>query len=263
MGWDNGRTSTLAGQSFWNFGDVLDVDGLENGFSMGAAFYSSTADPILGVDMKNITNVNDWDFAKADPSDPVPNGNTPFWGQATSNIAEVTPGVGIGFVWEFWRDPSGAHQDRGLGIIKVVNGPMVPIATRTGPLVAGPEVINVGWMTILNAEGYIYTYSNGGATGIVVGRAKLADAFDATKYEFLKVDGTWSIGIPLLSDMSYGVQGAIHSDGQGSIMYNSYFKKYMLFTNAYEQFMNFYASDTPYGPWSAGECSSRSGLVQC
>lgn len=210
---------------------------------------------MLRVDMKNITNVSGHDFATPWEGDekPDPNGPTPFWGMDTSNIAEVEDGVGVGFVWEIWRNVLGTAVNRGAGMIRVILGEEQPVANRTGPLVTGPDGLQVGLMTVLNAEGYIYTYSNGGTspTGMVCGRAKLADAFDATKYEFQKTDGSWVLGIPSANDTSYGMQGPIHSDGQGSIMWNNYFKKYMLFVCAFGNDMNFYTSDTPYGPWSA------------
>ncbi|KAL5325306.1 hypothetical protein ACEPPN_006431 [Leptodophora sp. 'Broadleaf-Isolate-01'] len=244
--WDKGRTSVLSGTSFWNFGDVLAKDGLKDGFSMGAAFYSTKAN-ILQVDTKDIKNVNGWDFAKAHSSDPPPQGNTPFWGMDTSNVAEVSPGVGVGFVWEIWRAVTGEY---GAGMIKVTLGSNVPLANRNGPLITGADGIQVGIMTILNAEGYIYTYTNGGPSGLIIGRSKLQNAFDATKYEFLQTNGNWVTGIPKSNDMSYGVQGNVHSDGQGSIVYSNYFRKYMLFTGAYGYYMNYYTSDTPYGPWS-------------
>ena len=218
---------------------------------MGAAYYADPSN-MLRVDMKNITNVYGKDFAQPYAGDPAPDpkGPTPFWGMDTSNVAEVTPGVGIGFVWEIWRSPEGPYEDRGSGIIRVTLGEVQPIADRTGPLITGPDGLQVGLMTIMIAEGYLYTYSNGGPTGIIIGRVAVADAFDATKYEFLKTDGTWVQGIPKSTDMSYGIQGKIHSDGQGSIMWSNYFKKYLLFTCAFGQVMNFYTSDTPYGPWS-------------
>jgi len=50
--------------------------------------------------------------------------------------------------------------------------------------------------------------------------------------------------------MSYGVSGTVASNGQGSIMYSNYFKKYILFTGTMGWNMNFHTSDTPYGPWS-------------
>jgi hypothetical protein len=37
LGWDNGRTSVLNRVPFWNFGDVLSLDGLADGFSTGPA----------------------------------------------------------------------------------------------------------------------------------------------------------------------------------------------------------------------------------
>ncbi|KAF8852570.1 hypothetical protein BDZ45DRAFT_749457 [Acephala macrosclerotiorum] len=251
MGWDNGRTSVLDNTLFWNFGDVLSLDGLQDGFSTGPAFYG-TPDDMLRVDMKNITNVLDLIFAEPAPSDPVPQQPTPFWGLSTSNVAEISPGVGIGFVWEVWRDTTGTRVDRGLGIFRATLGDELPIANRTGPLVTGPDAIEVGIMTVMNAEGYIYTYTNGGPTGIIVGRALVADAFDINAYEFLRLDNLWIKGVPnkLEASLEYGVQGIVHSDGQGSIMWSNYFEKYILFTSSYGSTMMFSASDTPYGPWT-------------
>lgn len=209
---------------------------------------------MLRVDMKNITLISGVDFAKPYSGDPAPdpNGPTPFWGMDTSNVAEVEPGVGVGFIWEIWRSVDGKEEDRGCGMIKVSLEEEMPVANRTGPLITGPDGLQVGLMTVMNAEGYIYTYSNGGTspTGMVCGRAKLADAFDATKYEFQKTDGSWVEGIPKANDTNYSMQGPIHSDGQGSIMWNSYFQKYMLFVGTFGNDMNFYMSDTPYGPGS-------------
>lgn len=129
--WDKGRTSVLSGTSFWNFGDVLAKDGLKDGFSMGAAFYSTKAN-ILQVDTKDIKNVNGWDFAKAHSSDPPPQGNTPFWGMDTSNVAEVSPGVGVGFVVRTELDPllqclekdllsKNSFDEKGLESLRIFN----------------------------------------------------------------------------------------------------------------------------------------------
>jgi hypothetical protein len=258
LGWDKGRTSTLSSTTFWNFGDVLAVAGftLSTGFADGAAFYATPSD-ILRVDMKNTTNVGGKEFAKPWPGDPAPdpNGATPSWGMGTSNIVEVEKGVGVGFVWEIWRSVDGPQVDRGGGMTRVRLGEEMPIANRTGPLIAGPDELQVGLMTIMKAKGYIYTYSQGGSspTGLVCGRAKIADAFNASAYEFQKTNGSWVRGIPKANDTSYGMVregGEIHSDGAGSIMWSNYFHKYMLFVCAFGNDMNFYTSDTPYGPWS-------------
>jgi hypothetical protein len=166
-------------------------------------------------------------------------------------VAEVSHGVGIGFVWEIWRDTTNLTSKRGLGMYRASLGAELPYANRTGPLIAGPEALPVGIMTVFNAEGYIYTYTNKNGSGIVVGRAKVANAFEADAYEFLKLDGTWVTGIPSYADAeeNYGVQGDVHSDGQGSIMFSNYFEQYMLFTGSYGSAMMFYTSDTLYGPW--------------
>lgn len=106
-------------------------------------------------------------------------------------------------------------------------------------------------MTVFAAEGYIYTYTNKDGTGIVVGRAKTESAFEPDAYEFRKLDGTWVTGIPSLAtaEAEYGVEGDVHSDGQGSMVYSNYFGQYLLFTGSYGATMMFYASDTPYGPF--------------
>jgi len=265
LGWDNGRTSILNNTVFWNFGDILSLDGFsfDTGFSTGCAFYATPGE-MLRVDMKDIKNVYQQDFAKPFPGDekPVPKGPTPFWGIGTSNIEEVSPGIGVGYIWQVHRNPNGKFVDKGNGIIRATLGEKMPIAERTGPLVTGPGAIQLGQMCILKAEGYIYTYSNGGAggkSGLVIGRAKIAEAFNPSAHEFLKTDGSWVKGIPRLDDTSYGIPGktyvgtgskGIHSNGPGSIFFSNYFKKYIIFVCAYGNDINFHTSDTPYGPWS-------------
>lgn len=50
LGWDKGRTSSIDGRVFWNFGDCLSIDGIDGGpnagFSMGAAFYADVREPL-------------------------------------------------------------------------------------------------------------------------------------------------------------------------------------------------------------------------
>jgi hypothetical protein len=226
------------------------------GFSDTAAFYATPND-ILRVDMKNITNVLNHQFGKPWPGDeaPDPKSATPDWGIGTSNVVEVEDGIGIAWVWEAWRDKNGVYVERGAGIMKVSLGVLMPVGNRIGPLVSGPSSLQVGMMTILKADGYVYVYSQGGSspTGVVVGRAKLSSAFSASAYEFQKTDGAWVYGIPLANDTSYGMSrkgGFIHSDGMGSVMWSNYFRKYFMFVCAYGNDMNFYTSDRPYGPWS-------------
>ncbi|CZS91454.1 uncharacterized protein RCO7_07082 [Rhynchosporium graminicola] len=195
---------------------------------MGAAFYALDGN-ILAVDTKDILNVNDNKFAKPDPSDEkLPAGD--FYGMDTSNVAEVTPGVGIGFV--IFRNATGGDEvDRGSGIIRVTLGTTVPIATRVGPLITGADGIQVGITSILAAEGYIYVYTNYGPNGLMVGRAKCASAFSASSYKFRTTFGSWVTGIPTTSNMNnYG--------------------SYMFFVGGYGYDMSFHTSDAPYGPWS-------------
>ncbi|TVY33186.1 hypothetical protein LOCC1_G007936 [Lachnellula occidentalis] len=256
MGWDNGRTSVLSNKPFWIFGDVLSLTGLQNGLSTGPAFYG-TPDDILRVDMGSHTNVGNILLAPPAASDPVPQDPYPFWGLSTSNVVEVSPGVGVGFVWEIWRNTSGVGPDRGLGMYRATLSSELPVGNRTGGLVAGPDALPVGIMTVMNAEGYVYTYTNKDGSGIVVGRAAVADAFEADAYEFLTLKGAWVKGIPSYADAksNYGLMGegdggvVTISYGQGSIMWSNYFKQYILFTGSYGSQMMFYASATPYGPF--------------
>jgi hypothetical protein len=50
LGWDKGRTSSIDGKVFWNFGDCLSIDGVVEGsaagFSMGGAFYGDSSEPL-------------------------------------------------------------------------------------------------------------------------------------------------------------------------------------------------------------------------
>ncbi|TVY39241.1 hypothetical protein LCER1_G009219 [Lachnellula cervina] len=256
MGWDNGRTSVLSNKPFWIFGDVLSLTGLQNGLSTGPAFYG-TPDNILRVDMGSTSNVENILLAPPASSDPAPEEPFPFWGLSTSNVAEVSPGVGIGFIWEIWRNTSGVGPNRGLGIYRASLGPELPVGNRTGGLVAGPDALPVGIMTVMNAEGYVYTYTNKDGSGIVVGRAAVGNAFEVDAYEFLTLKGSWVQGIPSYADAktNYGLLGEGDggvvpiSYGQGSIMWSNYFNRYLLFTGSYGSSMMFYASQTPYGPF--------------
>ncbi|TVY65638.1 hypothetical protein LSUE1_G006974 [Lachnellula suecica] len=254
LGWDNGRTSTLNNKSFWIFGDVLAFDGMQNGLSTGPSFYV-TQDEMLRVDMGEITNLNNVLLAPPAASDPAPTNPWPFLGLSTGNAVEVSPGIGLGFVWEISRNTSGTGPDRGLGMYRATLGDETPIGNRTGPLIAGPDALPVGIMTIMAAEGYVYTYTNkNGPDGIVVGRAVVADAFNPNAYEFLNLKGTWVQGIPSYADakLNYGVAGDVVpiSYGQGSAMWSNYLEKYMLFTGELGSAMMFYTSETPYGPFA-------------
>jgi hypothetical protein len=134
-------------------------------------------------------------------------------------------------------------------------GPEHPLGNRTGPLIAGPDALPVGIVTILAAENYMYTYnSKNGLDETIVGRASIASAFDADAYEFLHLNGTWVQGIPSYTDAksNYGALGDVKPIifGQGSATGSNYFQKYLLFTGGYGSSMMFYASETPYGPFA-------------
>ena len=57
---------------------------------------------MLRIEMKNITNVSEHNFATPweEGEKPNPNGPTPFWDMDTGNTAEVEDGMGVEVVWE-------------------------------------------------------------------------------------------------------------------------------------------------------------------
>jgi len=180
----------------------------------------------------------------------------------TTNTAQVGPGTGICFAWEIHRKPDGACKDIGNAVLQVRLGPDKPIATRIGPLITGPDKLQIGIMTVFNpnirstphADGHIYMYCIGSGIwdSVIVGRAPVAAAFDPGTYQFMKTSGEWDAPgvISQKGDTSYGMAGSPVSNSQGSIMYNAYLGKYMLFCGTMGHQASFYLADTPWGPWS-------------
>lgn len=269
LGWDKGRTSSIDGRVFWNFGDCSSVDGLDKGpaagWSMGAAFYGSVDKP-LEVNMTGMTTVSGEDFAQPFTGQPNPDPVPPqgdSYGMDTSNTAQVAPGKGIGFAWEIFRSSSvGDAKDIGNAMFEVTLGAQKPIATRKRDLITDGTKLQIGLMTVFNpnikntpgANGYLYMYSTSPGTwdSVIVGRVKVEDAFDPTKYQFMKKDGTWDAEgtIPDRSDTSYGMVGAPVSNSQGSIMWNDYLQKYTMFCGTMGAAASFVTGDNPWGPWS-------------
>lgn len=270
VSWDKGRTSAIDGRPFWNFGDTLGTSqsGTYYGFSMGASFYGSNTNP-LKVDTTGISDLTHIDFAKpftGSPNpDPVPPQGTSY-GMDTSNVAQVADGEGIAFAWEIFRSTSDYGDTKGQAMLHVTLGDTMPIATRKEGLLWGADKLQIGSFAVYNpnraspvppnADGYVYIYSNSVTTfgPVTVGRVKESSAFDHTQYQFLQTDGTWDTPgtIPLSSADGYGMAGTPKppaSNAQGSMMYNPYLAKYMLWTSTLASVGGFYLSDTPYGPW--------------
>lgn len=212
-----------------------------------------------------MTSVSGGDFAcpwtgQPDP-DPVP---PPDWqyGMDTSNIAQVAPGKGVGFAFEIHRKPDGSYKDLGNAVFEVHLGEKMPIAKCFRGLITGPKEVQLGLMTVYNpniknspnADGYIYIYccSAGVWDSVVVGRVPVEHAFDPSKYQFLKKSKEWDAEgvIPKHGDTDYGMEGSPVSNSQGSIMYNEYLGRYMLFCGTLGHYGSFCLSETPYGPWS-------------
>lgn len=255
LGWDKGRTSTIGGKTFWNFGDVSSQGSRFIGFSDGAALYADVNSP-LDVVTDGINDLSNVDFAKPIDSDGRPGvaDDCNAYGMDTSNIAAIDDNTGIGFVFEIFRssDPnSNCYKNivnKGNGIIKVTNGSPQPVATRTGALVSDGSALQFGLHSILAAEGYIYVYSQSGPNGLAVARAQTSQAFDINSYEWLEYDSqTWSKtnGIPAADQTTYGMKTQEGQSGPGiegcsvygSSTFNSYLGKYLIFCNAFQSYM--------------------------
>lgn len=211
----------------------------------------------MKVDVTGVNNVNDNTFLQPWSKDP-PLGSGESWGMDTSNVAAINDTHGVAYAWEIQRGSSTVNE--GNAIASITLGDTKPIATRIGPLLSGPNTIALGLLAILAADDYIYIYSTGGPSKLIVGRVPANDdVFDASKYSLLEADGTtWSTptgGIPETSFTTYAMKTA-NSSGQfgcdvyGSVFYSAYLQKYVMICTAYEWFVNMYVSATPEGPWS-------------
>ena len=257
---DKGRSSVLGGKPIWNFGDMeCSGDPFKCGFAYGPAFYGTN--DVLTVNTTGVTNVAEGNFVHPYPDDMPPSGMA--IGEDTTNVAALDDGTGVVYAWEGWRNGT-SFIDRGLAAARVTLGAKFPTATRSGPLITGPNAIQLGLLAILRDGNYVYTYSVGGPSGIIVGRVPSAGnaAFDASEHQFLIYNSdaaaapVWSAGgIPTKSDNRYGVQtaqgGGFGCGVYGSVFKSNYLNQYVLVCTAYTYFLNFYVSDNPWGPWSA------------
>lgn len=263
LGGDKCRSSFLGGQHIWNCGDMMcGTEWQTCGFSMGTAFYG-TSDPNT-INASATTNIADYQFAAPAFYDPKPVAPQFTYGMDTSNVAEINSTTGIAYVWEITRGGKGSpYVDHGAGVVAVTLGATQPIATRTGPLMTGPDSVQLGLLAIMRADNYIYNYNQQGPTGnIIVGRVEASNAaFDASNYEFLTFASstssspTWVSGIPAIADAAqYGMStsesgGRFACEQYGSVFWNNYFEKYMLMCNLYMDNTYFYLADNPWGPW--------------
>lgn len=263
---DKCRTSKLGDKIIWNCGDIgCNPDVLTCGFSMGPAFYG-TGD-VMTIDTTGVRYVQENDFLRPWHGDQVFSAPYQFWGMDTSNVAAINDTHGVAFAWQIFRGaPNNGHEDRGNAVAVITLGENKPIATRIGPLLTGPDKIALGLIAVLRAENYIYIYSDGGPSTVMVGRVPASDdVFDSSKYEFLEfgTSGSWVPGIPARGSMSFGATSLAKNqklgcDHYGSAFYSNYLHKYVLMCNIFMDFVKFYISDTPYGPWS-DEYSLASG----
>jgi hypothetical protein len=182
-------------------------------------------------------------------------------------VVPINKTTGIACVWEITRGaPDGSHVDQGAGVVAVTLGSNKSVAQRVGPLLTGPESVQMGLLAIIDAGGYIYNYNQQGPFGnILVGRVKAGEAsFDAKEYDYLAFPANsttapeWIAGIPDAKDAgSYGMRssettGRFICGQYGSVTWSEYFSKYMLMCNLFLNFAFFYLADDPSGPWTGG-----------
>ena len=163
---------------------------------MGPAFYGTSS--VLTIDTDGVTNVNDNDFLQPWSDDTAPLAPQTGWGMDTSNVAAINDTHGVAYGWEIWRGASdGSIVDRGVAVASITLGDTKPIATRVGPLLTGPDAIQLGLLATLRDGDYIYTYSIGGSSNLIIGRVPASDSvFDLSQYTFLQA-GTSDIWLSL------------------------------------------------------------------
>lgn len=189
----------------------------------------------MTVNTTGIAHVQDNDFVTAWSGDAKPVAPQTAFGMDTS----INSTHGVAYAWEIWRGASdGSFVNRGNAVVSVTLGAKKPIATRRGPLLTGPHALALGMLAILRDGDFIYTYSIGGPSGIIIGRVKASDAvFSASAYSFLKAGSvsTWVTpgSIPNATTTAYGMT-TLNSGGKfscnvyGSVFFNAYLGKYVM-----------------------------------
>ena len=116
----------------------------------------------------------------------------------------------------------------------------------------------MGMLAILRAGDYIYLYSAGGPSRLIVTRVHASDdTFDASNYETLDygADNVWSASIRAPQSEKYSMMTASRNRKfgcmvYGSVYYSNHFNNYIVTCNVYMIAANMYVSDSPRGPWS-------------
>ena len=272
---DKCRSSKLGSRVIWNCGDMQCGPSLEIcGFSMGPAFYGTTS--VMAIDTGSTTQVQDNTFLTPWHEDlgPPEEFGSWTWGMDTSNIAALNDTHGIAYGRQSWRSTQFTEQiDQGNAVAIISLGDDKPLATRQGPLLTGPDKIALGLLAILRVEDYIYIYSIGGPTNLMIGRVLATEStiFNASSYEFLFYDPssiteTWIPHVvPDHTSYSYGARtsnpsGIFGCEVYGSVFYNTYLGQYILLCSMYMTYVNMYVSDTPWGPWSEEYSVTMAGM---
>lgn len=257
---DKCRTGKIGNKVIWNCGD-MECDGLwwKCGFSEGPAFYGTES--VMTINTTGVAAVTDNNFFlpwTSGGEKPIAPQTT--WGMDTSNVAPINATHGVVFAFEIWRGgPNGSYINAGNAVGSITLGPTKPIGTRVGPLLTGPDAIQLGLGGILRVGEYIYTYSLGVPSNVIVGRVRADDSvFSNASHEFLlhNSNSTWISGVLTPLAKNIGATTA-NKNGQfgcglyGSVMYNSHLDRYIMLCGAWESWVMMYVSETPWGPWSA------------
>ncbi|KAJ9618793.1 hypothetical protein H2204_012925 [Knufia peltigerae] len=266
---DKCRTGKIGDKVIWNCGDMFCKGGAQPcGFSMGPAFYGT--DDVMTVNTTGINSVSDNEFVRPWSGDEGIQPPFKIWGMDTSNVVAINETHGVAYAFEIWRNgPDGSFENRGNAVASVTLGDDRPIATRVGPLLTGPDAIQLGLLAILRDGDYVYIYSEGGPSNTIVGRVAASDdVFDADNYEFLQfgTNDTWVPGIPSKDTQAVGMttasrQGHFACGVYGSVVFNNYLNKYMILCGQWLVAVYIYTSDTPWGPWSEQYLLMNGGIA--
>lgn len=271
LGGDKCRTSTLGGKTFWNCGDMeCDGDPYICGFSMGPAFYGT--DDVMQINLTAYDSIDDYTFAQPWSGDTPLTVAGSIYGMDTSNVVHYNSTHGIGYAYEIIRESESLNL--GNAVFFVTLGEDRPIATRIGPLLTNNETVQMGLLGVMRVGNYIYNYHVATEYQVIVGRVPAnMSAFDADAYEYLthesalSDDPVWVPGVPLQADAaSYGMKANSSNSNfvcqtYGSIFFNNYFKRYMMFCSLDLLWGYFYLAENPWGPWSEPYTIINEGLT--
>jgi hypothetical protein len=250
-------TSQLEDKIIWNCGNMMRHSTYTAcGSAMRPAVYGT--DDVMTISSTGISSIEDNEFLKTWQNDPITKHPQSALGMDSSNVIALNETHGILYAFKTWRGaPDKSFNRRGNAVGIVTLGYDRPIATRIGPLLIGPEAVELGNLAILQDDHYLYAYTGGGPSRLLVTRVLIDKAFEAANYQLLAfgTSGVWEAAMPKITVEKYGMHtdnpsGRSGCSAYGSIFYSDYLNKYVIICNIYMSATNTYVRDTIHGPWS-------------